>query len=34
VIVRVEDYRTVALPGTLPADVRGPLQSVMSDADD
>ena len=34
VILRVEGYRTVALPGAIPPDVRGPLQTVMSEADD
>jgi hypothetical protein len=31
VILRVEDYRTVALPAELPDDVRRPLETVMSD---
>lgn len=31
VILRVEDSRTVALPAELPADIRRPLETVMSD---
>ncbi len=32
VILRVEDYRTVALPGELPDEIRGPLEIAMADA--
>ena len=31
VILRVEDYRTVALPAELPEDIRQPLEIVMAD---
>jgi hypothetical protein len=31
VILRVDGYRTVALPAALPDDVRAPLQTVMAD---
>jgi len=30
VILRVEDYRTVALPAGLPEDIRAPLEAVMA----
>jgi hypothetical protein len=29
VLLRVEDYRTVALPAEIPADIRMPLAAVM-----
>ena len=32
VILRIEDYRTVALPAELPDDIRKPLEVVMADA--
>jgi hypothetical protein len=30
VILRVEDYRTVALPADLPEGIRMPLEAVMA----
>jgi hypothetical protein len=32
VILRIEDYRTVALPAELPDEIRKPLEVVMADA--